>query len=385
MTLWSVVNHGTAEKPRSHGWTRALLLALLAVLVVGVGAVLVPRDAGKPQALPFSETARSEALSATEALLDSASLLEGTTPGGAAGEASGGSGLPDSVTLLTNQARALLPPSGQPASSASRTPGGASPKPPSPGSVSPSSAATPDTTTPTAFVSALSSSASRRLADAAQADGGTARLLAAVGTSQLLESSRLATIWGLPVPEATPGATPAPTPAPSCPALPGMSATAAPPPGTASSRADLPAAVGAVVSSEQEAIYAYQVALTKLDAKASATAATWLARHQELLRGAEAQGRLHCVATPPREAGYRLPASFAAKPGAALGGMEASSLTAYADLVALSDGETRQWAIDGLVDAAKRSQAWGTPVGPFPGLSIDSAALPPLPSSTPAP
>ncbi|WAH98056.1 DUF4439 domain-containing protein [Arthrobacter sp. MMS18-M83] len=380
------MNHETAEKPRSHGWTRALLLALLAVLVVGVGAVLVPSEAGKPRAVPFSETARSEALSATEALLGSASLLEGTTAGGAAaGEASVGSGLADSVTLLTSQARALLPASGQQASSTSRTPGGASPKPASPGSASPSPAATPDTTTRTAFVSALSSSASRRLADAAQADGGTARLLAAVGTSQLLEASRLATIWGLPVPEATVGATPAPTPAAGCPALPGMSATAVPTPGTSSSRADLPAAVAAVVSSEQEAIYAYQVALTKLDAKASATAARWLARHQELLRGAEALGRLHCAATPPREAGYRLPASFAAKPGAALGGMEASSLTAYADLVALSEGETRQWAIDGLVDAAKRSQAWGTPVGPFPGLSIDSAALPSLPSSTPAP
>lgn len=348
--------------------------------------MLVPRDAGKPQAVPFSETARSGAFSATEALLGSASLLEGTTPGdAAAGEASGGSGLADSVTLLTSQARALLPPCGQPASSASRTSCGGSPKPGSPRFASSSPVATQDRPTRAAFLSALSSSASGRLADAAQADGGTARLLAAVGTSQLLESSRLATIWGLPVPTATAGATPAPTPAPSCPALPGMSATAAPAPGTASSRADLPAAVAAVVSSEQEAIYAYQVALTKLDAKASATAATWLARHQELLRGAEAQSRLHCVAIPPREAGYRLPASFAAKPGAALGGMEASSLTAYADLVALSGGETRQWAIDGLVDAAKRSQAWGTPVGPFPGLSIDGAALPPLPSSTPAP
>jgi hypothetical protein len=348
---------------------------LLAVLVVGAGAVLIPRDAGKPQAVPFSETARSEALSATEALLGSANLLEGTTPGGAAAnESSGGSGLADSVTLLTSQARALLPPS-SPAASNTRTAGYASP-------ASSTAAATQDTPTRTAFVSALSSSASRRLADAAEADGGMARLLAAVGTSQLLESSRLATAWGLPAPATTAEVTAVPTAPPSCPATPQSTTTAAP---TASTRADLPAALSAVVSSEQEAIYAYQVALTKLDPKASANAAAWLARHQELLRGAEAQGRLHCIATPPREAGYRLPASFAAKPAAALGSMEASSLVAYADLVALSEGETRQWAIDGLVDAAKRSQAWGTPVGPFPGVLIDSAALPPLPSSTPAP
>ncbi|MFB9713201.1 ferritin-like domain-containing protein [Arthrobacter methylotrophus] len=365
------MNHKTAEKPRSHGWMRALLVALLAVLVVGVGTVLVPRDAGKPQAVPFSDTARAEALSASETLLGSALLLEGTTPGGAtAGETSAGNDVADTVMLLTSQAEALLPPSSSSTSSA-------------PSTASPSPASKQDRpTTRATLVSSLSSSAFRRLADAANADGGLARLLAAVGTSQLLESSRLATAWGLPVPETTVVTTTAPTAPTSCPALPGASATASPPDST---RADLAGALAAVVSSEQEAIYAYQVALTKLDTKESATAATWLDRHQELLRGAEAQGRLHCIATPPREAGYRLPDSFAAKPGAALGSMEASSLTAYADLVALSEGQTRQWAINGLVDAAKRSQAWGTPVGPFPGLLIDKASLPSLASPTRSP
>lgn len=332
---------------------KALLLAFLAVLVLGVGAVLVPRDAGRPPAVPFSETARSEALSSTETLLASASLLEST----------------DTVMLLTSQARALLQPSSP---SASNTP-----------TASPGPGATRDRPTRAGFVSALASSASRRLADAANADGGMARLLAAVGTAQLLESSRLAAAWGLPLPATPAEASTAPTPPPGCPASAGT--PTAPAPGTAPTKADLPAALAAVVSSEQEAIYAYQVALTKLDPKASVTAATWLARHQELLRGAEAQGRLHCIATPPLEAGYRLPATFAAKPGLALGSMEASSLTAYADLVALSEGGTRQWAIDGLVDTAKRTQAWGTPVGPFAGLSIDNTALPPLPTATPAP
>lgn len=331
---------------------RTFLLAFLAVLILGVGAVLVPRDAGKPQAVPFSETARTDALSSTQTLLRSASLLESA----------------DTVTLLTSQARALLQPSSP---SASGTP----PASPAPG-------ATPDRPTRGGLVSALSSSASRRLADAAKADGGMARLLAAVGTAQLLEASRLAAAWGVPVPEAPAMAGTATAPPPSCPAAPG---TAAPASGSAATKADLPGALAAVVSSEQEAIYAYQVALTKLDAKASATAATSLARHQELLRAAEAQGRLHCIATPPREAGYRLPATFAAQPGLALGNLESSSLTAYADLVALSDGETRQWAIDGLIDAAKRSQAWGSPVGPFAGLAVDGAALPPLPAGTPAP
>ncbi|MDQ0028992.1 DUF4439 domain-containing protein [Arthrobacter bambusae] len=363
------MNHETVEKARRHGWMKAVLLALLAVLVLGTGAVLVPRDAGSLQAAPSSEIARAEALSSAEALLGSASLLEGTTPGGApAGEASGGNGISDTVMLLTRQAQALLP---------SSTPESNTP------AASPSPGATQDRPTRAGFVSALSSSASRRLADAVNADGGMARLLAAVGTAQLLESTRLAATWGLPAPATPASESTAPTPPPSCPASTGTS-TAAPTSGTAPAKADLPAALAAVVSSEQESIYAYQVALTKLDAKASATAATWLGRHQELLRGAEAQGRLHCIATPPLEAGYRLPASFAAKPALALGSMESSSLTAYADLVALSEGQTRQWAIDGLVDAAKRSQAWGAPVGPFAGLAIDNAALPPLPSPAPS-
>ena len=351
-------------------------MALLAVLVLGVGSVLVPRNTGKPQAVPFSQTARTEALDSTEDLVRSATLLEPAAGRGAGSETDSGD-LAATVTLLTTQSRALLPDSAPSPSSSMKSSGTASTAPSSP-------AASPEHPTRESFVAALASSASRRLADAGKADGGIARLLAAVGTSQLLESSRLATAWGLPQPTATVEAVPAPTAFPSCPPQPEASAAATPATGSGS-RADLPNALAAVVSSEQEAVYAYQVAVTKLDAKSSATAATWLARHQELLRAAEDQGRLHCVVTPPREAGYRLPVTFQSKPAAALGSMEASSLEAYADLVALSDGTTRQWALGVLLETAKRSEAWGTQPGPFAGLPVDDAELPPLPTSTPAP
>ena len=51
-----------------------------------------------------------------------------------------------------------------------------------------------------ALATELAASASQRLADAAVADGGMARLLAAVGTAQLLQASSLAAAAGAPAP-----------------------------------------------------------------------------------------------------------------------------------------------------------------------------------------
>ncbi|MEZ2391096.1 ferritin-like domain-containing protein [bacterium RCC_150] len=356
-------------------------MALLAVIVLGIGTVLVPRDAGKPPAVPFTESARIDALEKTEWLLESASALGMPGPAGGSPVSTAAT-----VTMLTTQARALLSPD----TPATATP---SPKRTGPGagnsSAGSSSAGSPATSqeraTPAAFVSALTASAGRRLADAEKADGGMARLLAAVGTAQLLESIRLAAALGLPAPAepAATQATPDSTSTPNCPSFPPAPTTPAPatpaPTPPQSSRADLAGALSAVVSSEQEAVYAYQVAVTKLDPKASEAASAALGRHQMLLQDAEEQGRLHCVATPPREAGYRLPASFVAKPAAALGTLEADSLTAYAELVALSNGQLRQWAIDAFVETAKRSQAWGAPLDPLPGVPVGANALPSLP------
>ena len=136
---------------------------------------------------------------------------------------------------------------------------------------------------------------------------------------------------------------------------------------------------------EQEAVYIYQVARTRLEGTAAATAARDLAGHQDLLREAEALARQLCTEPPPREAGYRLPAGFASQAAAALGEQESAALPAYGELVALSDGGTRNWAIAGLLDSARRMESWGTLSGALPGLSVDPAALPELPGSTAAP
>jgi hypothetical protein len=137
-------------------------------------------------------------------------------------------------------------------------------------------------------------------------------------------------------------------------------------------------ALAAAVRTEAQTIYGYQVALTRLGGDEAKSAAEDLARHDVLLSGAESLSRLHCSAVPPREAGYTLGPSFLASPAAGLGDLEAAALPAYGDLVALSEGGTRQWAIAALFGSAKRAVLWGADPGALPGL--DRAALPTQPT-----
>ncbi|WP_253182844.1 DUF4439 domain-containing protein [Arthrobacter sp. SW1] len=352
------MNDETAEKHGAPGWVKASLVALLAVLVLGTGAVLLPPAEGPEPEPPFSETARAAAYEDTVTL---------------AAEAARAGSPAATVTLLETQARALLAP--DPTATA-----------PSSGTATPASKST--------FLSGLSRSAAQRLADAGKSDGGPARLLAAVGTAQHLESVRLAKAWSLPVP-ATPlpsaaaSVPAAPTPEPSCTAAAGaVSPSAASPaassqgPAAAATTAD---ALAAVVGAEQKAVYLYQVALTRLEGASAAAAASDLEQHQLLLREAEALARQQCAKVPPREAGYQLPAGFASQAQATLAEQETAALPAYGELVALSDGATRRWAMAGLFDSARRLEAMGSPPGALPGLSVDPAALPPLPQASASP
>ncbi|UVJ40899.1 DUF4439 domain-containing protein [Arthrobacter sp. CJ23] len=363
MTTWSVVKDESKENGRMPRWARTALASLLSVIVLATGMVLIPRDPGPPPAVPFSESARAGALADTFSLLDAATGLR------TAAAVPGRSALPDTVladtvTLLTTQSRALLSP--------------AQATPPA-GSAAPDrSEADPSETAPTpqAVVAALSASGAQRLADAADADGGIARLLAAVGTAQILQSARLAAAAGLPAPAAPAQITPTavPTATGACP--PSAAPTA---PGTAT----LAGALAAAIRAEHEAVYVHQVALTRLAPAASGAAQnalTALTAHQAALHRAEALGHEHCLEVPPREAGYRLPEQLSTKPLAALGMLEAGMLPGFGDLIALGTGDTRQWALDGLLEAARRSTAWGTPLEALPGLVVDAAALPPLPA-----
>ncbi|WP_307037323.1 DUF4439 domain-containing protein [Arthrobacter sp. B3I4] len=315
------------------------------------------------------------------------------------------------MTLLTTQARALLrpdPAASPPAPGASGATGstGATGTTGTTGASGATAAAAPAApATATVLAADLAGSGRQRLADAASADGGMARLLAAVGTAQLLQSSALARAAGAPDPAAglpdigipetgLPGAGPdasasAPAasagalPCPSEPASPSGASAAGGTPAAGTSAggtADLPGALAAVISTELETVYGYQVALTRLDGGPAKTAAEQLARHEALVAAAESLGRAHCARVPPREAGYALEQGFLASPGPALAALETASLNAYGDLVALSDGDVRQWAMAGLVGAARRAALCGGTPGPLPGLAADPASFPSLPA-----
>lgn len=397
MTTWSVVKDDSGEKQQRKLIPRIALLACLALVVVSLGIALSPGSPKEPAEPPFSEQARSAALAETMRLRTAGEELGGSTTGDAQ------AAVAESVSLLTSQARALVLPDRDEAESGpsrgqaapSGTPSVALPAGPSPaGSAAPSSAAAPLPPSAAALAAALADSAAQRLADAAVADGGMARLLAAVGTAQLLQASSLAAAAGAPDPAVPDPA--APRLSGACPSA-GVSASSssvasaastAPAGAEASAGAEanaatLPGALAATVRTELETVYGYQVALTRLGGAAAARASEQLARHEGLAAGAEALSRVHCAPVPPREAGYTMAQDFLAEPAAGLSGLEASALPVYGDLVALSEGQTRQWAIAGLVGAARGSVLWGAETGALPGLAADPADFPELPAPNP--
>lgn len=375
MTTWSVVKDNTTEKRRPLRYFRYLLLACVAGLVISLGVALTPREPPAPPEPAFSEKARVSALDSSLSLRSAAQRLADST--------SGAQQLAFSqlVTLLTTHSKALVLPGGSTTSEASASSQG------SPTAVQPISAGD--------LVNSLAASGAQRTSDATVADGGMARLLAAVGASQLLQASSLAAANGIPQPQAQPEMPAAPQTRPEA-DLPLTGAQGCPTPSPVPSpapdagSASLAAALSTTVRTEAVTVYGYQVALTRLAGAAAASASELLAQHEKLLREAEDLSRLYCVDAPEQEPGYGLPPSFLESPAAGLGSLEAGTLPVYADLVALTEGPSRSWAIAGLLEATRRSAIWGTDPGPLPGVAISLDQLPPLPedvgpSSTPSP
>ena len=390
MTTWSVVKDDSGEKQRRNFIPRIALLVCLALVVLSLGIALSPGSPEEPAEPPFSEQARSAALAETVRLRAAGEELAASTSGDAK------PAVAKTVSLLTSQARALLLP-GQDDPASLLPPEPATPLAAPSAVPSAARSAAPLPASAAALATELADSAARRLADAAVADGGMARLLASVGTAQLLQASSLAAAAGAPAPAVPdpaapplsgtcPGAAVSPSSSPDASAAsssPADAASDAPPAGADDGAATLPGALAAAVRTELEAVYGYQVALTRLDGEAAARASEQLARHEALAAGAEALGRVHCAPVPPREAGYTMEQDFLASPAAGLGRLEASALPVYGDLVALSEGQTRQWAIAGLVGAARRSALWAAETGVLPGLAADPAGFPELPTPGP--
>ena len=196
MTTWSVVKDDTREKRRRELIPRVALLACLALVVVSLGMALRPGSPPEPAEPPFSEQARSAALADTLRLRAAGEQLGRSTAGDEDAAVAG------TVSLLTSQARALLVP-GQSAPASLPAPRSSSAAASAAAvrclpTASPTVA--PPPATAAALATELAASASQRFADAAESDGGMARLLAAVGTAQLLQASSLAAAAGAPAP-----------------------------------------------------------------------------------------------------------------------------------------------------------------------------------------
>jgi hypothetical protein len=393
VTPWSVVKDENREDRPKPRYFRYAVISFTALLVLSLGFALIPAEPPPPADPPFSEQARASAL---EDALDLRATAEQLSA------AAGAGGGPDTaikaavaertVTLLTLQARTLLSPSESstdaPAPASSSSPG-----------LPQASTAVPATAPPTleGLASALSASGVQRLADAAKADGGMARLLAGAGTAQLLAAENMAAAGGIPVETLLHSAgTPAPgTPAgatgSACPSLPPPVSPPTPAaglagqetPGTGSAAA-VGSALSAALAAEQQNVYAYQAALPRLQAKDAGAARTFLAEHEDLTAEAAVHTRAACSAAQAQQPGYVLAPDFLAAPAAGLARLELESLPAFGDIIALADGGTRGWAISVLQDAARRAAHWGGDPGPVPGILLDQAQLPDLPAA-PAP
>lgn len=361
---------------------RYAVVSFTAFLVLSLGFALIPAEPPPPADPPFSEQARMAALDDALELRTAAGLLFAATAAGGAPDTAGKTAAVDAaVTLLTLQARTLLSPSD---SSPLPQPATALPTTPLPGLAG--------------LASALSASGVQRLADAAKADGGMARLLAGAGTAQLLAAEDVAAAGGIAVetlPHAaagTPAATPTSSPAGSaCPSLPpapeGPATPAAPASaGQEATGAGTPAAaasaLSAALAAEQQSVYAYQAALPRLAAKDAGAAGAFLAEHEDLAAEATAHTRAACSAAQAQQPGYVLDPDFLAAPAAGLARLELGSLPAFGDVIALADGGTREWAISALQSAARRAGHWGGDPGPVPGVVLDQDQLPDLPASS---
>lgn len=229
------------------------------------------------------------------------------------------------------------------------------------------------------YVLALADAARTNLGNAVRADGGTARLLASVGTGQWLFAAEAADDAGLTRPAAPDSWAPVAADTPACtdPAQGnGSGGEDAAETGTRSGGEDAADALQAAVDAEYGAAYAYEVVQARLGPwRPDAALAAASRAHAD--HGAAGVDLLPLVCRPalaPAPA-YALDGSFASDPEAALEELEQSLPGVYAELISLSEGQVRSWAIDRLVQTAEHASAdQGTE--PLPGLPSGAGDLP---------
>ncbi|WP_312182988.1 DUF4439 domain-containing protein [Arthrobacter sp.] len=354
MTSSSVVNKRlSSQKPpaarpsraasAAGAFRRTLALGLLACVVASFGLTAGNRaEADRPRS--FSEKALNEAFATARVLAAEADSLAVGAPSAE---------LQMQSQVLRDQALLLTSPGGASAYQTAQ-------------SVDRSTDSYPD---------ALYAAAQFNLEAAGRADYGAARLLASVGTGQLLLAQRAAQVLGGSVTTKESGWTP----------VLGEDAAARCTNDAATDRTELrdrPGAAEALQSAldaEFGAVYVYEVAQAQNGAAVSVlgeTPAERRAAHLEAGRNGVALLPTLCLPAVGPVPAYSLSAAFYADPSGSLAGMEAALPGVYADLAGSSDGAVRSWAIDRLVETSLQLYSGAAAVPASPGLDAEPAALP---------
>lgn len=380
-----------ARGRRAAGAGRFVLFLALGAVVLSFGLVAGNGDASE-RTRSFSEIASASARTEARSLAAEAQVLAAASAGGPAAEfRAQAEGLRTQAALLTSTGR-------EPAAAATRDSSVDDLSDPQ-GSAA-SSATLQESElerrNTERYVQALWESAQTNLHSAWRADEGTARLLAATGTAQQIWAQRIAGLSGVPVPggtgsvpgtedvdgsEESPGARAADTAR--CPdgrptATAETGSGSATPEAPAAARPDAAAALTSVINAELGTAYAYEVALAQVEPDAE-VAGSWggqAAVHER--HGADAVSYLADLCLPPVApvAAYRLDPDFLRDPAGSLPALEDQFPAVYADLVALSDGDLRGWAITRLAAVSTDLYLTSETVPAAPGLDAVPDDLP---------
>lgn len=349
--------------------TVGLLLAFTLVVALGLNLDGPPADGPPP--LSFTEEAQLGAESRAANLAAAATALSvavssgGASSEGAESELSGT--YATTAGILQEQAEALWHPklSSPAVTSAPPTAGS-----PGPTGTAESTAAPAPTPTPAGFVADLFSSAQQNLDAAVTAEPGIARLLASIGTGQRRQALALADLQGLKAP--APGQLPtvAAGPSPTCAAATPRSGTSGgSTPRTETSPGADPEAdlLGEAVAAEHRSAYAYEVAAAR--GSDPSTLVEFAGQHASAAAAGETLLRTITCPQPNTQApAFALDAAFFDDPEATLATLNSELMTMYADLVGLTEGPARLWAVQRFSDLADHQHLTTDAAEAFPGI-----------------
>lgn len=342
--------HGAAPSV-ARRTIRSLALVLAFVLVVALGINLDGPPAPGPPSLSFTEQAQVDAEVTATGLAAAAVIL---SDGAAVNDPEVGDAYAATADLLREQAAALRNPVlSQVSSPAVSADPDASPEPA--GGSSSTGTATPEPApTPTGFVADLFSAAQQNLEASIAAEPGIARLLASVAVSQRHQALALAGHQGLEAPDWEQLPTAAAVPQPEC-----VATDPVDPPETEP--------LGTAVSAEHQAAYAYEVAAARTSDGAHLTDR---ARQHAVaaVAGESVLRELVCTQLPTQVPAFALDAGFLDDPAGTLDQLNTELVGMYADLVGLTDGPARLWAVERFRDVSDQRQLTTDTLEAFPGI-----------------